>query len=71
MNSFDRELGKERLVGAAKVQHYPGVGEKAPTVSRWLQGPISDSRKGDGKGCLSESVWVLHPALHKEGPVQD
>lgn len=33
MNSFDRELGKERFVGAAKVQHYPGVGEKAQTVS--------------------------------------
>ena len=31
-------------------------------------GPHSCSRKGQSKGCLSETVGALHPALSKGGP---
>lgn len=40
MNPFDRELGKERFAGAAKLQHEPGVPEKAPSVSHWPRAPF-------------------------------
>lgn len=35
MNAFDRDLGKERFAGAAKLQREPGVWERSPSVSRW------------------------------------
>lgn len=43
MNAFDRELGKERFVGAARLQHKPGA-ERKPVCL------IRVPRKGESRG---------------------
>ena len=58
MNAFDRELGKERFVGAARLQHKPGA-ERKPVCL------IRVPRKGESRGRERAEVPA---APRKRGP---
>lgn len=46
-------------------------GREGPVCLLLAPGPhFSSRRKGESKGCLSESTTALHPALSKGGPGQ-